>query len=46
MEGDNGKKGKDWTKNIYERPSDMDDGVGMDCEGVRWAEKGKGGKLG
>ena len=37
-----GKKGREQPKNMYERPMDMDNGVGMDCGrgGVDWVEEG------
>ena len=46
-----GRRGRSYTENMYEWPTDTDKGVRTDCgsagrRGVGWAEEGKGGKMG
>ena len=38
--GIDGRRGRDWSKDIYEGSMDMDRGVGIDCE-IRNGEREK-----
>ena len=42
------RRGRSWTKNMYEGPTDVGQSVGTDCESRGWAgrKRTKGGKIG
>ena len=42
-----GRRERDWTKNIYDWPTDMDNSVGIDCgSGGGMCRGGQRGKIG